>query len=88
MPSAKDLALELAAEFGRRNIDARVSDGSTEYACDATINNMPVSVYFTTDPNRGDIRWQSNTEVHRIPNRDITADDLAEQIIDTYLNPA
>jgi hypothetical protein len=89
MPSAKDLASALAAEFGKRNINANLSRTSDDYACDAEINNMPVSIYFGTDVDHGDIRWMAtDDQVHRIPNRDIDPSDLADRIIDTCLNPA
>jgi hypothetical protein len=88
MRSAEQLADDLCAEFGRRNIGANTSSTDDEYACNASINDIPVTVYFGADPDHGDIHWRSNTEVHRIADRNISADDLAEQVIDTFLNPA
>jgi hypothetical protein len=89
MPSTKELAAALVDELKKRNVAATLSTGANEYACTATINNIPASVYFSTDPEHGDIRWfATDDQLHRIPNRDIEPGDLAERIIDTFVNPA
>jgi len=89
MPSAKELAAALVDELMKRDIAATVSTGDGEYACTATINNIPATVYFSTDPDHGDVRWfATDDQMHRIANRDIEPGDLAERIIDTFINPA
>ena len=88
MSDAEALAEALRAEFARRSIGANVSSDADEWACNASINDIPVSVYFAIDREHGDIHWRSNTEMHRITDWDVTADDLAEPVIDTFLNPA
>ncbi|BBZ25956.1 hypothetical protein MMAD_02510 [Mycolicibacterium madagascariense] len=88
MSDAEAHAEALRAEFARRSIGANVSSDDDAWACNASINDIPVSVYFAIDRERGDIHWRSNTEVHRVTDWDVTADDLAERVIDTFLNPA
>jgi hypothetical protein len=84
-----ELAKALVAEFGGRDISAHLSTGANEYACNAEINNIQASIYFGTDVDHADIRWMAtDDQVHRIPNQDISPGDLADKIIDTFLNPA
>jgi hypothetical protein len=77
-------AEQLVTEFQRRRIDAHISEGPT---CHADINNVEVQVHFG-DSDLGDIAWQGNDgEVHRA-SRDIDAGDLADEVIDSLVNPA
>ncbi|MCU1701907.1 MAG: hypothetical protein JWR34_7970 [Mycobacterium sp.] len=53
-------AEELATELKQRGIPANVGTGANDYSCNATINNVPVSVYqrlLQHRPMHRDIRW-------------------------------
>jgi hypothetical protein len=86
MATAEDLATELRS----RGIAARIGQGSDFHSCEATINNIPVGVNFSRDPEHRSIRWQANDDgVRTIADRNsITASELADQVIDSLINPA
>jgi hypothetical protein len=74
-------AEELVNEFQRRRIDARLGRGST---CRADINNVEVDVDFSDV----DVSWQGNDGGTHRASREIDADDLADEVIDSLVNPA
>jgi hypothetical protein len=81
-------AEELVAELHRRGIDAHLGQGSTTPACHATINNIEVGVHFDDEPGHGAISWQGNDGRTHRENGDVDAVELADQVIDSVVNPA
>lgn len=88
MPSAEELANALAVELGERHIGAEVSASGYDYVCSAVVNNVPVDVHFGSETEDGDVWWQANIDVERIFSGDVTPSELAEHVIDTFINPA
>ena len=81
-------AEELVAELRQRGVDAHLGQSSTTPACHATINNIEVGVDFDGEPGHGAISWRGNDgRTHRTAG-DVEAGDLADQIIDSVVNPA
>jgi hypothetical protein len=78
----------LVTEFQLRGIHAYRSDGATEHACHATINKVEVQVHFSTDPMHGDIAWQGNDGRTIRKNRNVETVALADDVIDSIVNPA
>jgi ribosome-associated translation inhibitor RaiA len=74
-------AEDLVTEFQRRRIDARLGRGST---CLADVNNVEVQVSFS----EVDVSWQGNDGGTHRASRDIDAGALADEVIDSLVNPA